>query len=108
MESGPMRQFRLVGYAEGVSFLVLLGIAMPLKRLAGLPEAVFVVGWIHGVLWILYLLAAARAARADRWVVKHMAWAFVASVVPFGPFVFDRWLRRELKAREAEPAEANS
>jgi integral membrane protein len=102
LDSAPLRQFRLVGYAEGISFLVLLGIAMPLKHLAGWPHAVLVVGWAHGILWVLYLLAAARAAYADRWAFKHMFWAFVASALPFGPFVFDRWLRRDLKNRTAE------
>ncbi|HKB03652.1 MAG TPA: DUF3817 domain-containing protein [Gemmataceae bacterium] len=105
--NSPFQQFRVVGYAEGVSFLVLLGIAMPLKRLAGLPEAVFVVGWIHGVLWIFYLLTAARSAYADRWTVKHMFWAFVASVLPFGPFVFDRWIRRDLNRTPIGATEGN-
>ena len=97
MDSGPLRYFRLVGYAEGVSFLVLLGIAMPLKYLAGYPKPVLVVGWIHGILWIAYLLAAARAGYVERWPKRNYLFAFVASVLPFGPFVFDGWLRREEK-----------
>jgi integral membrane protein len=92
--SGPQRQFRIVGYAEGVSFLVLLGIAMPIKYLGKVPEPVLVVGWIHGILWILYLLAAARVAYWHAWTRRHLFWAFVASILPLGPFVFDRWLRR--------------
>jgi integral membrane protein len=102
MGSRPLRQFRLIGYAEGVSFLVLLGIAMPLKHLAGYPKPVLVVGWIHGVLWILYLLAAARAGYAHGWSKRHYFLAFVASVLPFGPFVFDRWLRWESNRQPAE------
>jgi integral membrane protein len=54
-----------------------------------------VVGWIHGILWVAYLLSAARAGYAERWPKRHYFFAFVASVLPFGPFVFDRWLRRE-------------
>src|SRR5438552_3773981 len=50
-----LRRLRLVGYTEGVSFLVLLGIAMPLKYFAGMPLAVTIVGAIHGLLWILYV-----------------------------------------------------
>lgn len=95
------RLFRFVGYAEGTSFLVLLGIAMPLKYLAQIPEAVLVVGWMHGVLWVLYLLAALRAAVLCKWSFATFFWAGVASVLPFGPFVFDRWLRR---TRETQPA----
>ena len=105
-----MQQFRAVGYAEGVSFLVLLGIAMPLKRLAGLPEAVLVVGWIHGILWILYLLAAARAAYWHGWTKRHLFWEVLmialCAVLTAGPFVFDRWLRRDLNRTPAEATEA--
>ena len=50
---------RLISLVEGVSFLLLLGVAMPLKYLAGIPEVVTVVGAAHGVLFILYALAAA-------------------------------------------------
>src|SRR5215211_5033483 len=103
--SGPLQQFRAVGYAEGVSFLVLLGIAMPLKYLAQLPQPVLVVGWVHGILWLLYLVTAARAAYWDGWSFRHLFWAGVASVLPFGPFVFDRWLRRNLNRTPAEPFE---
>jgi integral membrane protein len=88
------RTVQLVGYAEGTSFLLLLGIAMPLKYLAGIPEAVLAVGWAHGLLWILYLLAALRAKVVCRWSLGTLFWAGVASVMPFGPFVFDWWLRR--------------
>jgi integral membrane protein len=104
--NGPLQQFRAVGYAEGVSFLVLLGIAMPLKHLAGRPDAVLVVGWVHGILWILYLVTAARAAYFEKWSFRRLFWAGVASVLPFGPFLFDRWLRRNLNRTTTEPSEA--
>lgn len=94
----PLQAFRVVGWAEGISFLVLLGIAMPLKYAAGLPEVVLVVGWIHGLLWVFYLLAALRAAVSEKWTFGTFFWAGVASVLPFGPFVFERWLHK--KARE--------
>ena len=80
---------------EGVSFLVLLGIAMPLKYAAGLPQMVLVVGWAHGVLWMLYVLAALRASVAYRWSFGTLLLAGVASMLPFGPFVFDRWVRKK-------------
>jgi integral membrane protein len=89
------RTLRWVGYAEGISFLVLLGIAMPLKYWAGYPLMVTVIGSIHGGLWILYLLAAGWAARVQKWGIGTMIGAFAASVLPFGPFVFDAWLRRQ-------------
>ncbi|HJZ94324.1 MAG TPA: DUF3817 domain-containing protein, partial [Gemmataceae bacterium] len=80
-----MGTLRWVGYAEGTSFLVLLGIAMPLKHWANYPLAVTIVGSLHGGLWILYMLAAARAAVAEKWRAGRLAGAFIASVLPFGP-----------------------
>ena len=89
MSKNASRTLQLVGYAEGTSFLVLLGIAMPLKYIADLPLAVTIVGGLHGGLWILYLLAAAWAASANSWGIGRVSGAFVASILPFGPFVFD-------------------
>src|SRR5262245_43807297 len=94
MWKNPLPAFTRIGYAEGISFLVLLGIAMPLKRLAGIPEPVFVIGWIHGILWILYMLAASRCRAVYKWRFRTFLGAALASVLPFGPFVFDRWLRK--------------
>jgi integral membrane protein len=92
----PIGRLRLVGYLEGASFLILLGVAMPLKYAAGLPEAVLVVGWVHGLLFILFLAAVARAASARQWSAGKVTAALAASVLPFGPFVLDaRLLRRE-------------
>ena len=49
-------RLRFVGLLEGVSLLVLLGIAMPLKYLANQPDAVKLVGWAHGVLFVLFVV----------------------------------------------------
>ncbi|HUC94335.1 MAG TPA: DUF3817 domain-containing protein [Paenibacillus sp.] len=84
---------RGVGLLEGASFLVLLLIAMPLKYGAGIDEAVFVVGMLHGVLFVLYLLVIAHAFFARRFSFGMSALAVAASIVPFGPFWLDRKLR---------------
>lgn len=101
MKSTPISQLRAVGLCEGSSFLVLLFLAMPLKYLAGLPLAAKVVGWAHGLLFVLYLAALARAAVAHRWRMGQILPAFLASLVPFGPFLLDRRLRLEAQV-EAE------
>jgi integral membrane protein len=88
-------RLRLVGFAEGTSFLLLLFVAMPLKYMAGQPGMVTVVGSAHGLLWVLYLVALAHAALQRRWRFGMLAAGFVASVLPFGPFVFDGRLRAE-------------
>lgn len=94
-------RLRVIGWWEGVSFLVLLGVAMPLKYLAGWPQAVRVVGMAHGVLFLLYVLAAIQAALDHHWTWKRTAIVLAASLLPAGPFVVDaRILRQE--AGEAE------
>lgn len=101
MLRSPVARLRLVGLLEGVSFLVLLGVAMPLKYLAGMPEAVRFVGWAHGVLFMLFVAVLAGTAGALRWSPWKVLAALVAAVVPFGPFVLDSRLRRESDARLA-------
>ncbi|MEM6785073.1 MAG: DUF3817 domain-containing protein [Bacteroidota bacterium] len=95
MLSSPIGRLRLAGLVEGTSFLVLLFIAMPLKYLADQPEAVSVVGWVHGVLFVLFGVALLVAMQDEGWSLKKAAVIFVAAVVPFGPFVIDRQLKRE-------------
>ena len=82
------------GLAEGLSFLILLGIAMPLKYIAGKPEYVRVVGSLHGLLFVIYVLMAFAASRAGKWPAKELGLAVIAAVLPFGPFWFDARLKR--------------
>lgn len=96
----PITIFRMVGHAEAVSFILLLGIAMPLKYLADMPLAVRIVGSIHGGLFILYILAAFNAGRAAQWGAAQFAEAIVASLLPFGPFVIDRKWREQAASLE--------
>lgn len=88
-------RLRAISLLEGISYLVLLGIAMPLKYLFDIPEAVRVVGSLHGGLTILFVLAVANAWIARRWPVARVLLALVASVIPFGAFALDKRLRRE-------------
>lgn len=87
-------RFRSVAIAEGISFLVLLFIAMPLKYMADMPLAVKVVGWIHGVLFVWYWVAALPLFTKLKWDVERIFGLGLASVLPFGTFVMERmWLR---------------
>ncbi|HWL09294.1 MAG TPA: DUF3817 domain-containing protein [Planctomicrobium sp.] len=88
---------RVVGFLEGLSFLVLLLIAMPLKYAAGLPHMVEIVGALHGGLFILYILAVAWGAWTFRWSFYRIAEALIASIVPTGTFFLERrWHREQL------------
>lgn len=91
----PLGRLRVIGWGEGVSFLVLLLVAMPLKYFWDLPLAVRVVGMAHGVLFILYVLAAMQAALEHDWPWKRTAIVLIASVLPAGPFVVDAKILRE-------------
>jgi len=91
----PVGRLRAIAIVEGVSYLLLLGVAMPLKYFAGFPEAVLAVGWAHGVLFVLYLIALAEVTLARRWRFVRILGAFVAALIPFGTFVLDAQLRRE-------------
>ena len=93
-----LRQLRLVALLEGSSFLALLFIAMPLKYLAGFPIAVRITGSVHGLLFLMFMAALYRAGRAHDWPLRRWLLAFVSSIVPFGTFIFDRSLRREIAA----------
>lgn len=99
MLSTEIGRFRLVSLLEGVSFLVLLFVAMPLKYAAGLPEAVRYVGWIHGILFVLFLLTLGSASAAGNWPLRKITGAFVAGIIPFGAFVLERRLRAEASTR---------
>ena len=95
MLNTPIGRLRTIALIEATSFLVLLGIAMPLKYLAGMPLAVKIVGWIHGVLFIAFCIALLQAMRAHSWPLSRSVTIFIAALLPFGPFVIDRSLRRE-------------
>ncbi len=88
-------RLRVIGFWEGVSFLVLLVIAMPLKYVWGEPGAVRVVGMAHGVLFMLYVWAAIQAALEHDWSWKRTGLVLLASLLPAGPFVVDAKLLRE-------------
>ncbi|GAK42919.1 hypothetical protein TCA2_5412 [Paenibacillus sp. TCA20] len=91
-----MRFFSVVGMIEGISFILLLAIAMPLKYAFDIPAAVTIVGGAHGFLFVLYIIAIAIAAILNRWSIKMVLAALVASIIPFGPFIIDRRIRRNL------------
>ncbi|HEY9405397.1 MAG TPA: DUF3817 domain-containing protein [Pyrinomonadaceae bacterium] len=91
-------RLRAIAFIEGISFLLLLGVAMPLKYFAGIPAAVKTAGWIHGVLFMLYLFSVAEVTIRRRWPFARTFGALVASLIPFGTFALDSRLRREERA----------
>ena len=94
-----LRWFRYSGMVEGISFLLLLFIAMPLKYIFDAPGMVRYVGWAHGVLFVNYGLFALWVAHRMRWSFRRLFTAGMAALLPFGPFVFDKSLQREMRYR---------
>ncbi|GEM_PF-143805 len=102
MPNSPIERLRRVGKIEACSFLILLFIAMPLKYLAGQPLAVKLVGWAHGVLFVWFCWVLFQAWRS-RLPFPMAVVAFIASLVPFGPFIIDGKLKLFEEAAD-EPA----
>ena len=86
---------RKAGIAEGISFLVLLCIAMPLKYFLKQPMAVTVFGWIHGILFMTFLFLAWEVKTDRNKPAKWFGLAFLASILPAGTFFFDKKLKEE-------------
>jgi integral membrane protein len=90
-----LHRFRIIAIAEGVSFLILLLIAMPLKYFFHWPQAVKMFGWVHGALFVSFIYFAFEVftifKKSFWWLIK----AFAAAFIPLGTFVFDKELKRE-------------
>ena len=95
MSSKTMLHFRQIAKIEGISYLLLLFIAMPLKYFADMPMAVTIVGGIHGALFVAFMIWLAlvffKHKKSFGWGVK----SFIASIVPFGTFYMDKYWKAD-------------
>jgi len=85
---------RLVGFLEGISFILLLFIAMPVKYMMGNPLLVKYIGMGHGLLFMLLLAILFVVCQKHKWPNKIFILGFVAAILPFGPFIFDQKLKK--------------
>ena len=90
-----MEALRKIGNAEGISYLLLLGVAMPLKYMADMPQAVRILGSVHGFLFVAFMLSLGRVWLKVKWPYDKIAMAFLLSIVPFGTFYLDKKLKKE-------------
>lgn len=88
-------RLRVLAFAEGVSFLLILFVSMPLKYLYDQPGPNKVIGMAHGVLFVLYILLVLQVKIARDWPIKTLLLAWLASIIPFGTFWADKKLFRE-------------
>lgn len=82
--------FRLVALLEGVSYILLLFIATPIKYLAEDPQYVKLLGMPHGILFIAYIAFAFVFKKDFYWNNKQFIIVLLASIIPFGTFYVDR------------------
>lgn len=90
-----IHRFRMIGISEGISFLVLLLIAMPLKYIFKMPEAVKIMGWVHGALFVTFIYFAFEVMGTFKKNIGWFAKAFAAAFIPCGTFIFDRQLKND-------------
>lgn len=102
----PVSLLRVIAIVEAISFLILLGIAMPLKYIWHQPQAVKIIGMAHGVLFVAFCLSLALATRAARWPLSRAALLLLVSFIPIVPFFFDRKLQQWAAEHEQAPRPA--
>lgn len=103
MWQSAVGRLRIVALCEGWSYVLLLGVAMPLKYGLDMPQAVRVVGMLHGLLFILFAAALFHAQLERRWGLGFSVLVFLSSLVPLGAFWMDRKLRERYSTQSELP-----
>lgn len=85
-----IKLFKIIAFLEGVSLLLLLFIAMPLKYIWEMPQMVQVVGMAHGILFLVYIALAFMVYNELKWSLKTLAIVMIASIIPFGTFYIEK------------------
>lgn len=88
-------RLRIVAFLEGLSFILLVGIATPLKYYGGYPHATQELGMAHGILFVLYLILALPVIIEYKWSAMTSALVFLASLIPLGTFIAEYKLFRK-------------
>lgn len=89
-------RFRLIAFMEGISYITLLFIAMPLKYFFEQPQAVRMVGSVHGALFVAYVVLVFLTKKVQRWDWAKTRLLLLISLIPFGNFYADsKWLASE-------------
>jgi len=92
-----LRNFRYVALVEATTFLALL-IASAIKNTGGSETGVQILGPIHGLLFIAYVVMALNLREGAGWTAKQTVWILIGAVLPFGGYVVDWWLARRERA----------
>ncbi|MDP4584136.1 MAG: DUF3817 domain-containing protein [Verrucomicrobiales bacterium] len=92
-KNSPVDRLRLASGLDGLSYLILIGIAMPLKYLAGEPLAVRIVGMAHGVLFLALCACLLEVLLRKKLTFGWCVIVFLCALFPFAPFILDRKLK---------------
>jgi integral membrane protein len=96
-----LKRVRWIGFLEGVSFLILLAVAMPLKYWANLPQAVQITGLVHGILFVYYFIVVTQGKMEYRWKWPQVLLMWLAALVPCGTFYTDyQYLRHRAESSQ--------
>jgi integral membrane protein len=82
-------QFRIIAFLEGVSYLLLFGVGMPLKYWMDIPQPNYIIGLLHGFLFICYIAWLLVIWIKLKWSFIEIFLSFIASLLPFGTFIAD-------------------
>lgn len=96
MLSTALGRFRSISAIEGLSYLLLVFIAMPIKYIGGEPYPVKIFGMMHGVLFIIFMLSLFEAKRKESWDVGFIFQLFVLSLIPFGAFLIEKRVKPQV------------
>lgn len=99
MSESKLLPLRIVAILEGLSFIVLLLVAMPLKYALNIPQPVSVIGMAHGLLFVLYLIALAYYAAVYAFTIREIFASALAAFWPFGTFWADRTIFKKIDQR---------
>jgi integral membrane protein len=91
-----LKKFRLINKIEGISFLILLFIAMPMKYSFGIPMATKIVGMLHGLLVFAFIYQIIEAKKEAGFTMKETVLYSVLSLIPFGSFYTDKLLAKKM------------
>lgn len=93
-------RLRLIAFFEGISLLVLVFVAVPLKYMAGDPSLSKIMGPVHGALFLLFIFNTLSVAVDRRWKFRDTTWKMLlACIVPFGTFYIDYKILRPISGR---------
>jgi integral membrane protein len=92
----PLGRLRIIGYLEGISLIILLAVAVPLKYWGANPVMVKIMGPLHGILFMWFIISTLSVGVEQRWKFSQTTWkVLIACIIPFGTFYIDRHILKQ-------------